>query len=113
MRYNSVLKNSFEASQAMECLRSLGLFPHHDRLKSWDTFKMIDIIKQADKSAFILDVGCNGSPILPLLLRLGFMNLYGCDLLLKKGINTAIELNNTFDISIQDLRKNEISKQYI
>lgn len=68
---------------------------------------MIDIIKQADISAFILDVGCNGSPILPLLWRLGFMNLYGCDLLLKAGINTAIELNNTFDISIQDLEKTE------
>lgn len=107
MGHNSVLKNSLEVSQAMECLHSLGLFAHHDRVKSWDTLKMIDIIKQADISAFILDVGCNGSPILPLLWRLGFMNLYGCDLLLKEGINTAIELNNTFDISIQDLEKTE------
>jgi SAM-dependent methyltransferase len=107
MGYNSVLKNSFEVSQAMECLRSLGLFPHGDRVKSWDTLKMIDIIKQADKSASILDVGCIGSPILPLLWRLGFINLYGCDLLLKEGINTSIEMNNTFDISIQDLEKTE------
>jgi Methyltransferase domain len=68
---------------------------------------MIDIIKQADISAFILDVGCNGSPILPLLRRLGFMNLYGCDLLLEEGITAAIELYNTFDISIQDLEKTE------
>jgi len=107
MGYNSVLKNSLEVSQAAECLHSLGLFTHHDKVKSWDTLKMIDIIKQANISAFILDVGCNGSPILPLLWRLGFMNLYGCDLLLKEGINTAIELNNTFDISIQDLEKTE------
>jgi len=68
---------------------------------------MVDIIMQTDISAFILDVGCNGSPILPLLRRLGFMNLYGCDLLLKKGISAAIELyeEKTFDISIQDLEK--------
>jgi SAM-dependent methyltransferase len=70
---------------------------------------MIDIIKQADISAFILDVGCNGSPILPLLRRLGFMNLYGCDLFLKKGISAAIELyeEKTFVISVQDLEKTE------
>ena len=74
----------------MKCLRSLGLFPHHDRVKSWDTLKMIDIIKQANISAFVLDVGCNGSPILPLLRRLGFMNLYGCDLFLKEEISADI-----------------------
>ena len=91
----------------MKCLRSLGLFPHHDRVKSWDTLKMIDIIKQANMSAFVLDVGCNGSPILPLLRRLGFMNLYGCDLFLEEGISAAIELYNTFDISVQDLEKTE------
>jgi SAM-dependent methyltransferase len=107
MGYNSVLKNSLEVSHAMKCLRSLGLFPHHDRVKSWDTLKMIDIIKNADISAFILDVGCNGSPILPLLRRLGFMNLFGCDLLLEEGINTAIDLYNTFEISNQDLEKTE------
>jgi SAM-dependent methyltransferase len=107
MGHNSVLKNSFEVYHAMKCLRSLGLFPHHDTVKSWDTLKMVDIIKQADRSAFILDAGCNGSPILPLLRRLGFMNLYGCDLLLKEEISPAIELYKTFHISIQDLEKTE------
>jgi SAM-dependent methyltransferase len=107
MGNNSVLKNSFEVHHAMNYLRSLGLFPHDDRVKSWDTLKMVEIIRQADINAFILDVGCNGSPILPLLSRLGFMNLYGCDLLPEKGITTAVELygEKTFDISIQDLEK--------
>jgi SAM-dependent methyltransferase len=105
--HNSVLKNSFEVYRSIKCLRSLGLFPHHDRVKSWDTLKMVDIIKQADRSAFILDVRCNGSPILPLLRRLGFMNLYGCDLLLKEEISAAIELYKAFHISIQDLEKTE------
>ena len=55
MGYNSVLKNSFEIYQAMNILRSLGLFADHDRVKSWDTHKMVDIIKQSDTSAFVLD----------------------------------------------------------
>jgi 2-polyprenyl-3-methyl-5-hydroxy-6-metoxy-1,4-benzoquinol methylase len=109
MGYNSVLKNFSEVYHATKCLRSLGLFPHHDGVKSWDTLKMVDIIKQANIGAFVLDVGCNGSPILPLLRRLGFMNLYGCDLFLKEGISAAIELyeEKTFDISVQDLEKTE------
>jgi 2-polyprenyl-3-methyl-5-hydroxy-6-metoxy-1,4-benzoquinol methylase len=107
MGYNSVLKNSFEIYHAIYRLRSLGLFPHPDRVKSWDTYKMVDIIKQSDTSAFVLDVGCNGSPMLPLLSRLGFINLYGCDLFLEEGIPSTIEMYNTFDISIQDLEKTE------
>ena len=113
MGHNSVLKNSFEIYHAIDCLRSLGLFPHHDRVKSWDTHKMVDIIKQSDTSAFVLDVGCNGSPILPLLSRLGFINLYGCDLFLNKGMSSTVEIYKNFDITIQNLRKNRISKQYI
>src|SRR5262245_15410971 len=60
MGYNSVLKNCFEINHAIDRLSSLGLFPHNDRVKSWDTLKMVDIIKQSDTSAFVLDVGCNG-----------------------------------------------------
>jgi SAM-dependent methyltransferase len=107
MGHNSVLKNSFEIYHAIDCLRSLGLFPHHDRVKSWDTLKMVDIIKQSDTSAFVLDVGCNGSPILPLLSRLGFINLYGCDLFLNKGMSSTVEIYKKFDITIQDLEKTE------
>lgn len=122
MTYNSVLKNSGEVSEAIERLHSLGLFSHHDRVKSWDTFKMVNLISQADRSSFILDVGCNGSPILPMLRRLGFKNLYGCDLYLKKRYSALMKLvyffykreykpiiemyeGKTFDISVQDLEK--------
>jgi len=44
---------------------------------------MIEIISKADRDSFILDVGCNDSPILPMLKKLGFKNIYGCDLVLK------------------------------
>ena len=33
---------------------------------------MINIINQADRNSSILDIGCEGSPVLPLLRRLGF-----------------------------------------
>jgi hypothetical protein len=48
MGSNTVLKTSSEVDDAINHLRSLDLFPHHDRVKSWDTHKMIDIINGAD-----------------------------------------------------------------
>ena len=80
---NAVLKTSSQVTEAKLHLKALDLFPHHDTIKSWDTYKMIDIIIKADRKSFILDVGCNDSPILPMLKRLGFRNLYGCDLVLQ------------------------------
>ena len=44
---------------------------------------MVQIINEAKRDAYILDVGCHSSPILPALKKLGFKNLYGCDLSLK------------------------------
>jgi SAM-dependent methyltransferase len=80
---NSVLKTYSQVIEAKEGLKALKLFPHHDSIKSWDSYKMIDIISKADRNSYVLDVGCNDSPILPMLMRLGFRNLYGCDLLLR------------------------------
>ena len=83
MQYNSVLKEDSEVQSAVDNLISLGLFSHHARVKAWDTWRMIDIIRKGNRDSFILDVGCNGSPILPMLKRLGFINLYGCDITLS------------------------------
>ncbi|HEY7757259.1 MAG TPA: hypothetical protein VIA08_03415, partial [Nitrososphaeraceae archaeon] len=83
MIYNSVLKNSSEINLARKRLEELGLFPHHGLQKSWDTNRMIEIINQADRDCNILDVGCHGSPILPMLKILGFTKLYGCDFMIK------------------------------
>ncbi|MGB7935703.1 MAG: methyltransferase domain-containing protein [Nitrososphaeraceae archaeon] len=116
--YNSVLKNSSEVNYAIDHLHALGLFPHPDKVKSWDTYKMVEIISKADRISFILDVGCNGCPILSILKRLGFKNLYGCDLFLKKMPSALTEIiyplnrpiiemyeDKTFNMSIQDLEK--------
>jgi SAM-dependent methyltransferase len=118
MIYNSVLKNSYEVNFAIDRLDSLGLLPHPDKVKSWDTYRMVNLISKADRISSILDVGCNCSPIMPILKRLGFKNLYGCDLFLKNTDYTLMEgdcsLNRpiteiyedqTFNISVQDLEK--------
>ncbi len=94
---NSVLKTSSQVTEAKRHLKALNLFPPHDTIKAWDTYKIIEIINNADRESFILDVGCNDSPILPMLKRLGFRNLYGCDLVLRPKykynfMNTAYSL---------------------
>ncbi|MGH9997847.1 MAG: class I SAM-dependent methyltransferase, partial [Nitrososphaeraceae archaeon] len=107
-----------EVNYAIDHLHALGLFPHPDKVKSWDTYKMVEIISKADRISFILDVGCNGCPILSILKRLGFKNLYGCDLFLKKMPSALTKIiyplkrpiiemyeDKTFNMSIQDLEK--------
>ena len=86
MAYNSVLKTISEVIEAEHGLQNLQLFRHHSRMKSWDTYKMIKMISDANRESFVLDVGCYESPILPMLKRLGFTNLYGCDLILKNTL---------------------------
>jgi ribosomal protein L11 methylase PrmA len=95
--YNSVLKNTNQIDEAVKYLLSLNLFPHSDKLKSWDVSKMIDIINKADKNSFVLDIGCNSSPILLMLKNLGFKNLFGCDLFLMHFVThnqKKMNLNN-------------------
>ena len=83
MLCNSVLKTTSQVTEAKLRLKGLKLFLPHDTIKAWDTYKIIEIINNADRESFILDVGCNDSPVLPMLKRLGFRNLYGCDLVLR------------------------------
>jgi len=80
MKLNAVLKSWSEVTEAIKNLNSLNLPPHPDTVKSWDTWKIINFInKNGKKDSNILDVGCNGSPVLPILRQLGFTNLNGCD----------------------------------
>jgi SAM-dependent methyltransferase len=96
MGYNSVLKTTSEVIEAEQGLHRLRLFRHHSQIKSWDTYKMIKKINSANRESFVLDVGCYESPILPMLKRLGFTNLYGCDLVLKSSsdCNPSFTNNN-------------------
>lgn len=55
---------------------------------------MIKMISSANRESFVLDVGCYESPILPMLKRLGFTNLYGCDLVLKSSSDCNLDFTN-------------------
>ena len=55
---------------------------------------MIKMISSANRESFVLDVGCYESPILPMLKRLGFTNLYGCDLVLKSSSDCNPDFTN-------------------
>ncbi len=126
MVYNSVLKNKFEVKDAEQGLRNLKLFRHHWPCKSWDTYKMIKIISNFDRESFVLDVGCYESPILPMLKRLGFINLYGCDLILKPDLKSnfvssgyhadykpiaEMYRDNSYKLSIQNLEDTTYSNR--
>jgi hypothetical protein len=95
LTYNSVLKNIFEVKEAEHGLHKLQLFRHRSQIKSWDTYKMIKMISGAHRESFVLDVGCYESPILPMLKRLGFINLYRCDqVLISSDCNPNFTNNN-------------------
>jgi hypothetical protein len=61
MLCNSVLKKTSQVTEAKTRLKALNLFLPHDSVKAWDTYKIIEIINNADRESFILDVGCNDS----------------------------------------------------
>ncbi len=103
MKYNSILKNRSEVYDAINYLKSLNLFPHPDKLKSWDTSKMIHILNKADRQSYVLDVGCNDCPILSMLSILGFKELYGCDINISSSFVSKL---NTYG-----LRKHSLSIQ--
>lgn len=59
--------------------------------KNWDLLYMTEIIndKVKSKNAPVLDTGCSGCPVLEVLLRYGYSNLFGIDL--RVGIRERFE----------------------
>jgi len=84
-------------TEAERGLQKLKLFRHHSQIKSWDTYKMIKMISGTNRESFVLDVGCYESPILPMLKRLGFINLYGCDLVLNSDHNQTFTNSSSLE----------------
>ncbi|HET9807009.1 MAG TPA: methyltransferase domain-containing protein [Nitrososphaeraceae archaeon] len=95
------MKNTSEVIEAEQGLQELRLFRHYWPIKSWDTYKMIKMISGAKRESFVLDVGCYESPILPMLKRLGFINLYGCDLVVKSSVDCNPNFTNNNNSSFK------------
>jgi 2-polyprenyl-3-methyl-5-hydroxy-6-metoxy-1,4-benzoquinol methylase len=98
------LQSKAEIAICSRFVEWLGLPSHHDPQKNWDTVKaLFYILEKSDPNAFILDAGSSGkSAILKWLSKLGFKNLYACDIRPKPDENyQSLSIN----FSVQDLTK--------
>jgi SAM-dependent methyltransferase len=105
------LQSGSEINACSRFVDWLGLPSHHDPQKNWDTVKsLFYIMEKGDPDAFILDAGSSGkSAILKWLSKLGFKNLYACDIRPKPAEN-YVALNVNF--SVQDLTKTNYPDGY-
>lgn len=91
------LQTPAEREAATRLTQLLGLPSHHDPQKNWDTLKCLySILQSCDPALPVLDVGASSkSVILRWIEKLGFHELYACDLReeKKKYQNTRIKFS--------------------
>lgn len=82
---NAVLKTRQEWENAFRLVNMLGLPPHPEPPKNWDTLAALHcILRETDPSATILDAGAEYySAILPWLAFYGYQNLTGINLVFE------------------------------
>ena len=85
---NAVLKTQDEWRSTVEQVKSLGLPPHRDLPKNWDSLAALNcILRRTDKTAHILDAGAElYSMILPWLGLYGYSNLIGINLVFDQTV---------------------------
>lgn len=79
-----VLQNWQEIGEATLSLQRKGLPTHTDVRKNWDQFLVYEAIASQDRNSCIIDLGCSPYCTLNFLAALGFKNIYGIDLNIKK-----------------------------
>lgn len=86
--YNTTLKTHQEINNTLEQIKKLGLFPHIDPPKNWDSLAALDyILKTFSLESHILDAGAElYSVILPWLFLYGYRNLLGINLIFNRPI---------------------------
>jgi len=85
---NTVLRTSQEWGNALEQVKRLGLPPHNDCPKNWDSLAALAcILKRTDRRASILDAGAElYSVILLWLFLYGYQNLMGINLVFDRPL---------------------------
>ena len=85
---NAVLKTHDEWRSTVERVKNLGLPPHRDLPKNWDSLAALQcILRRTDKTAHILDAGAElYSVILPWLSLYGYSNLTGINLVFDQTV---------------------------
>ena len=109
MSTTGVLRSKFEMEGATLLTEALGLPSHYDPQKNWDTLKcLFHITAHCDQDDPILDGGSSYSTILNWLERLGYKQLYACDLVdRKEKFNTSC-----VQFSVQDLTQTTYPDQF-
>ena len=76
---NTVLETRESWEKSFEQVKMLGLPPHPDAAKNWDSLAALDcVLSEYESNAWILDAGAEFySVILPWLYLYGYANLYG------------------------------------
>lgn len=85
---NAVLQTRQEWETAIAQVMNLGLSPHPDPPKNWDSLAALNaILKYTHSKARVLDAGAEMySAILPWLAAYGYQNLTGINLLFEKPV---------------------------
>ena len=84
---SKVLKSYAELEQAIETVIELGLVPHGDKYKNWDSLIafLVIIYDSPCKNSRVLDAGSEKySVILPWLSSYGFCNTYGINIIFEE-----------------------------
>lgn len=89
---NAVLQHFDEISASIEVLKRLKLPSHQEFAKNWDLVRGLrTIISLGGRDSSVMDAGCGatGGVLLPVLRRLGFKELLGCDLSIARDVQSG------------------------
>ncbi len=90
---NAVLRRTSEVENAVQVLLKLCLPLHPTKTKNWDALRALrTIARLGNNDSQVLDVGCGpfGGVLLRWLQRLGYQNLYGCDISLGGDVQSGV-----------------------
>lgn len=107
---NNCLKSKDEVAASEKLVRLLGLPEHTDRQKNWDTLKAVQsIVCSSSTSAKVLDAGGGlYSPVLNALVKMGYRDLYACDVV---DVNDHTQsYNSLIKFSIQNIEDTDYSQ---
>ncbi len=108
----NTIKSKKEVEAAIQLTEFLGIVPHTDRQKHWDTLKSVFyILKDYKPENPVLDAG--GGPdsvVLSTLHKFGFKKLYACDMVDLNQTTKSIEPEINF--SVQNIENTNYSNEF-
>ena len=81
-----VLQDLQEVEAATQMLQQGNLPTHLTIEKNWDQWLLAQVLRERDRQARIIDLGCGDRCTLELLSALGFRDLHGIDLAIRTSV---------------------------